>query len=153
MGKPAKRIVGGVIVEVGPNLACQVRLVSGEQVPAHIPHHIARVMFRVVPGDLVAVEQHRAGSFVVLGHEQAVIDARCAAYLTSGGRAVADWFVVGGLICFRGRHGGTGELLSSDDRWYAQLRDYLRRAGAEYESHAEATRHAEPGAAADGGGM
>jgi translation initiation factor IF-1 len=153
MGKPAKRTLAGVIAEVGPGFACKVRLATGEVVPARIPHHVARLMFRVRPGDRVAVEQRAAGSFVVLGHEQAVIDARCAAYLTSDGRSVADWFLVGGLICFRGRHGDTGELLSSDDRWYAQLRDYLRRAGApEYGSHAEIARQAEPGAAADGGG-
>ena len=70
---------------------------------------------------------------------------------TSDGRSIADWFLVGGLICFRGRHGDTGELLNSDDRWYAQFRDYLRLGAPEYESHAEIARQAEPGAAADRG--
>jgi translation initiation factor IF-1 len=151
VGSPTKRILSGEIVEVEPNLPCQVRLVSGEQVPTRIPHHIARLMFRVVPGDRVAVEQRGAGSFVVHGHEQAVIDAQCAAYLSRDGRSVADWSLVGELICFRDRrHGDTGELLSSDDRWYAQLRDYSRRVGAhEYGSHDEISRHAEPFAAPD----
>jgi translation initiation factor IF-1 len=138
VAKEARRTLVGEIVAVGPNLACQVRFASGEQITARISRHTARLMFRVAPGDRVAIEQRGAGRFVVLGHERAVLDAWCVAYLTRDGREVADWFLVGGLICFWGRHGDRGELLSSDDRWYGQLRDYLRRVGApEYQSLAE----------------
>lgn len=144
MGKSAKRILRGVITEAAPNLAYRVRLASGELTSVRIPHHIARKMFRIAPGDRVAFEQRGDGPYVVLGHEQVVIDASCVAYLTRNGRSVSDWLLVGGSICFRDRHGDTGELLTSDDRWYAQLRDYLRRVGApEYGAPAE------PGAAPD----
>ena len=151
MGKTAKRTLGGVIAEMGLGFACKVRLASGEAVPARIPRHVARLMFRVVPGDRVAVEQRSPGPFVVLGHERTVIDARCAAELTRDGRPLADWFLIGELICFWSGHGDIGELLSSDDGWYAHIRDYLRRVCApEYGSHAEALRaRAKPGAAAD----
>lgn len=131
-------MLSGVIVEMGPNWDCRVRLPSGELVMARIPRHVARLMFRVLPGDRVAVEQRGAGKYVVLGHEQTIIDARCVARLTRDGRVVSDWFLIGDLICFRGPQGDIGELLSSDDVWSEQLRDYLRRAGApHYSSHTE----------------
>jgi hypothetical protein len=70
-----------------------------------------------------------------------VIDARCVAYLTHDGQSVADWFLIGDCPCFWSRYGDIGDWLTSDDRLYTAVRDYLRRHGAPvYESHAEAAK-------------
>ncbi len=54
MGK-AETGAAGAIVAMGPNLACRIRLDSGEEVVARIPRSVARLMFRIVPGDRVRV--------------------------------------------------------------------------------------------------
>ena len=72
MSSDERPAVSGVVVGMGPNFACSVRLDSGEVVRARIPRPTARLMFRVAPGDRVRVEAHGPGSFVVLGHEQRV---------------------------------------------------------------------------------
>jgi translation initiation factor IF-1 len=63
-------VLFGVVVEMGPNLDCSVRLDSGAVVAAHIPRRTARAMFRVVPGDRVRVEARGRESLVVLSHER-----------------------------------------------------------------------------------
>src|SRR5436305_1778921 len=120
----------GEITEVGLNLVgCRVRLSSGEVVPAHIPRHIARAMFRVVPGDRVAVQRRGTGRCVVVGHERVVIDAYAVAHLTLDGRAVGDWFFIEDCPSFWTRHGDIGNWLTSDNRLYRAVCDYLRRYG------------------------
>jgi len=63
-------VLFGAVIELGPNLACSVRLDSGAVVQARIPRRTARLMFRVVTGDRVPVEVPKPGAFVVLGHER-----------------------------------------------------------------------------------
>jgi len=58
------------------------------------------------------------------------LDKLVFATLTRGGRAVSDWFFIEECICFWGPHGDIGDWLTSDDRLYAAVRAYLRRAGA-----------------------
>jgi translation initiation factor IF-1 len=59
----------GVVVELGPNLLCTVRLDDGREVQARIPRPTARSMLRVVPGDRVKGAVRETGKFRVLGHE------------------------------------------------------------------------------------
>lgn len=58
----------GTVEQFGPNLECSVRLDSGELVPARIPKRVARMMWRVVPGDRVRLKLLEPGDHVVLGH-------------------------------------------------------------------------------------
>ncbi len=152
MGEHAKAVWAGVIEEISPDLSCVIRLDSGEQVHARIPRHTARLMFRIVPGDRVAVESRGSGSFSILGHERVVLDKLIVAHLTHDKRSVSDWFLVGDCVCFWSQQGDIGDWLTSDDRLYHLVRDYLRRIGAPvYESHSEARRtRPEQCASADG---
>jgi hypothetical protein len=69
----------------------------------------------------------------------ASIDRLVVATLTRNKRSVADWFFIGDSIHFRGPHGDIGDWLTSDDRLFHAVRDYLRRIGAPvYQSSAEA---------------
>ena len=63
-------IVCGAIVELGPGSTCRVRLDADGEVSACIPRQIARLMFRVVPGDRVRVQPWGSGGYIVLGHER-----------------------------------------------------------------------------------
>jgi translation initiation factor IF-1 len=139
MHQPIKQIVFGELIGIGPNLACEVRLASGEIVAARIPKHVARMMFRVAPGDRIAIKRRGSGPFVVLGHEQTVIDERLVEYLCFQGKSSTDWFLLGDMPCFWSGEGGIGHLLTSDNQFYAALCDYLKRSGAPiFESYAEA---------------
>jgi translation initiation factor IF-1 len=151
MGKRATAVWVGVVEEISPDLSCAIRLDSGEQIHARIPRHTARVMFRVVPGDRVALSRG-SGSFSVLGHERVVLDQLIVAHLTHDKRSVSDWFLIGDSVCFWSQHGDIGDWLTSDDRLAHLVRDYLRRIGAPaYGSHSEARQaRPEPEASADG---
>jgi hypothetical protein len=98
-------------------------------------------MFHIVAGDRVAVEQRGTGPFIVIGHEQTVINAWAVASLTRDGRSVADWFFIDDCPCFWSRDGDIGNWLTSDNWLFSAILDYLRRHGAPaYESLAEARR-------------
>jgi translation initiation factor IF-1 len=70
MDQAEAQVAVGAVTEVGPNLLCRVRLDAGGEVPARIPGRIARLMFRVVPGDRVRVRADGTGGYAVLGHER-----------------------------------------------------------------------------------
>jgi translation initiation factor IF-1 len=59
--------VPGVVVEMGPNFFCRVRLDSGDEVRALIPKRVARDMYRVIPGDRVLVRLAASGRSRVTG--------------------------------------------------------------------------------------
>jgi hypothetical protein len=85
-----------------------------------------------------------------------VPDAEVVAELTFGGQAVADFFLVGGLVCHVNARGELMARSIDDPELAAATTAYLRRVGArEFDSFAafQAWRaEAEPSAAADPAG-
>lgn len=65
-------------------------------------------------------------------------DAEVVAELTVGGQAVADFFLLDGVVCHANPRGEWMALSIDDPELAAATRAYLRRVGArEFGSHAE----------------